>query len=177
MAMAVVPEAVGEAMLTAFAQNAAYEAEMAALLASEAEGAAAVTAMEAELAAEAVFESSLEAAEAFELAGGPLGWIAAAVTGGLILATAVTLVFMMDKIAQSNASLDQIRDRIAKLPKLPPLPVVQSPPPKSNPIPKDPFVEAVFNTAFSPSGYLDPYFNQCKYPFTSDHCRRLRKKR
>lgn len=177
MAMQVVPEAVGEAMVSAFEANAAYAAEMAALQASEAEAGAGLAALEAELAAETAFETSLEAAEAMEAAGGPLGWIAMALTGGMVLATALAIVMLMDKIAQSNLTLNQIQKKIATLPKPPPLPTAPPSVPNTKaPVKVDPFIDAVFTTINSAPGVFDPYFRTCRYPYTSPHCSRLRKK-
>ncbi len=172
MAMEVVPEAVGEAMIAAFEANAAYAAEMAALRASALAGESSLAALEAELAAEDVFISSLEAAEAMELYGGPLGWIAAAVTGGVILATALTIVLMMNKISQSQSDLADIQKKISNL-KPPNPPHVAPLPPSGKPtIHLDPAIHDILNKM--PDGPLvqtSDLFN-CEYRFPFSRCNR-----
>jgi len=167
------PEAAGEAMVAAFDANAANAALMASLQADAAVAESGLAALEAELAAEEIFVSSLEAAEAMELAGGPLGWIAAAVTGGLLLATAVTIVYMMNKIAQSQTNLTEIQNKISNMPKIPmpqPPTIVPTPPILTKP------VTDILNTipdgpVVSTSEVFDCHYN---HPFS--RCNRNKKR-
>lgn len=176
MAMVALPEAVGEAMSAAMTANAAWEAEMAALRASEMVAGEGLAALEAELAAEEVFVTSLEAAEAMELAGGPIGWIAAALTGGMILATALTIVMMMNKIAMAQADLTKIQDKISTLkPPVHPPTSVPTPPVASNPPHIDPAIHDILGKM--PDGPLvesSDFFN-CKYNFPYSRCKRRRR--
>jgi len=166
-----VSEAVGEAMSAAMTANAAYAAEMAALQASETAAGAGLAAFEAELAAEEAFITSLELAEAMELYGGPLGWIAAAFTGTILLGTAITVVMMMNKIAQSRTDLLTIEKKISDL-KPPPPTTKPMPPSTTPPFHVDPAISDIVSAI--PDGPLvdvSDLFN-CKYRFPWSRCNR-----
>lgn len=163
-------------MLRAAASNAAYAAKMAELVDTEVGVGTRLVSMEAELAAEEAATAAMEASEVIEAAGGPIGWIAMAITGGIILATAVGMVLLMNQIAQSNQTLDDLRNQIKQIPPPQPGPQPQPPGVPKTPLPLPPGAPKL--PPLPPLPIPNPFISTdvCWYPYSSPLCHVKRKK-
>jgi len=88
-------------------------------VAGVAEALAEVASAETELAALAGTETALEAEMAIESAGGPIGWIAVAITAGILLTVVLAVIAANDRLQTARFNLTEAQTAISQ-PKPPP---------------------------------------------------------
>lgn len=183
MALEVVPEVVGEAMVGAFDANAAFvasmtswEAEVAAMEAEIFGLEASLAVEEAALATAVAEEGVLLVDEGIEAAAGPIGWIPMLITAGIAAAVAISIAVMQANISNMRENLGEKQKKIQTMrPK--PTPPVQAAPPVSKPDVVAPGIHDVL-ASFPDGPVVDNFelFN-CKYNFYYSRCRRRVKTR
>jgi hypothetical protein len=104
-----------------------------------------VAAAEAELAALIGTETALEAEMIIEGAGGPIGWIALAITAGILAAVILAVINANNRLTQARFNLGVVQSK-PKPPQPGPTPTSNQPLPTPNKTPLAPDVISVLNS-------------------------------